>query len=120
LQFPITTTIIAKKIFINSALILNFNKRLNEVTNAVTVTSEVLAAVMLSNELLRFYGMLGRTYGITSQKMQVFATNVCNGSNEEYNYPEVAKHSYFIMPQFVQVTRKAPAHITALYTTTTT
>ena len=81
---------------------------------------------MLSNELLRFCGMLRSTYGITSQKMRVFAANVDNGDNEGYNYPEVAKHNYFIMPQFVlyRITRKVdsrypPAHITALYTATT-
>jgi len=28
-------------------------------------------------------------------------------TNEEYNYPEVAKHSYFIMPQFVQGRQKS-------------
>jgi len=80
---------------------------------------------MLSNELLKFYGMLRRTYGIASQKMRVFAENVGNGDNEGYNYPEVTKHSYFIMPHLYRVTRKAgsrypPAHITALYTPTTT
>jgi len=53
---------------------------------------------MLNNELLRFYGMLCSTYGITSQKMRVFAANIGNGDNEGYNYPEVTKHSHFIMP----------------------
>jgi predicted SAM-dependent methyltransferase len=80
---------------------------LYELTNTVTVTSEVLAAVMLSYELLRFYGMLRCTYGITSQKMRVFAANVDNGGNEEYSHPEVGKHSYLIMPQFVKGHQKS-------------
>jgi hypothetical protein len=72
----------------NSVLILNFNKRLNELTNTVTATSEVLAAVMLSKELLTIYEMSRCTYGITSQKMRVFVVTVGNGDKERYNYPE--------------------------------
>jgi hypothetical protein len=34
--------------------------------------------------------------------MRASPVNIGNGDNEGYNYPEVAKHSYFIMPQFVQ------------------
>jgi hypothetical protein len=39
--------------------------------------------------------------------MLVFPANIGNGDNEGYNYPEVVKHSYFLMPQFAQGHQKS-------------
>jgi len=65
LQFPIITTKIATTKIINSALILNFNKRLNELTNS-DISNQQDAAKFVSLILVILLYMFRATVSLVS------------------------------------------------------